>query len=86
MTDDTLIVSDPDILGGTPCIAGTRLPVYAVAARFKAGESAESILDGYDDLTIEHIRAAVAYADAYPFVEDQDGRPWRRRRQQQAAE
>ncbi len=85
MSDD-LILSNPDILGGTPCIAGTRLPVYAVAARFKAGESAASILDGYDDLTEEHVRAAVAYAETHPFIEDPDGRPWRSRPQRHAAE
>ncbi len=85
MTND-LIRSDPDILGGTPCIVSTRLPVYAVAARVKAGESAASILDGYDDLTDEHVKAAVAYAELHPFFEDPNGRPWRSRPQWQAVE
>jgi uncharacterized protein (DUF433 family) len=82
----SLIHSDPDILGGTPCIVSTRLPVYAVAARFKAGESAASILDGYADLTEQHVKAAVEYAELHPFVEDPDGRPWRSRPQRLAAE
>ncbi len=80
MFDEDLIAIDPDILGGTPCIVTTRLPVYAVAARFRAGETASSILDGYPDLTEAHVRAAVAYADAHPFVEHPDGRPWRRQK------
>ena len=73
-----LIEIDPDILGGTPCIASTRLDVYSVAARFGVGESATSILDGYPDLTAEHVAAAVAYAAANPFEEHPDGRPWRK--------
>jgi uncharacterized protein (DUF433 family) len=80
MKDSDLIVSDPEILGGTPCIATTRLPVYAVAARFRAGEPASSILDGYPDLAEKHVLAAVAYAEAHPFVEDADARPWRARK------
>ena len=74
-----LIISDPEILGGTPCIVGTRLPVYAVAARFHAGEPVTEIIDGYPDLTASHVHAAVAYAEAHPFEEHPEGRPWRKR-------
>ena len=75
---DTLIEIDPDILGGTPCIVSTRLDVYSVAARFNGGETAASILDGYPDLTPEHVAAAVAYAAKHPFEEHPDSRPWRK--------
>ena len=77
---NTLLEIDPDIRGGTPCIVSTRLDVYSVAARFQGGESAASILDGYPDLTSEHVAAAVAYADAHPFEEHPDGHPWRKPR------
>lgn len=80
MSNEDLIVVDPGILGGTPCIATTRLPVYAVAARFRAGEPVSSILDGYPDLTEAHVLAAVAYADEHPFVEHPDARPWRKQK------
>ena len=80
MIRQDLIAIDPDILGGTPCIATTRLPVYAVAARFLAGEPPTSIIDGYPDLTDEHVLAAVAYAAAHPFYEEPDTRPWRKRK------
>ena len=78
MANQDLIISDPEILGGTPCIVTTRLPVYAVAARLRAGETAASIFDGYPDLTEEHALAALAYAQAHPFVEHPDARPWRK--------
>jgi uncharacterized protein (DUF433 family) len=42
---DDLIVSDPEIMGGTPCIEGTRLTVYAVAARIRGGETIAELFD-----------------------------------------
>jgi uncharacterized protein (DUF433 family) len=83
---NSLLHCDPEILGRTPCIVGTRLPVYAIAARLRAGETAANILDGYHDLTEEHVKAAVAYAEMHPLVEDPNGRPLRTRPKQHAAE
>ena len=81
-----LIVSDPEIMGGTPCIKGTRLTVYAVAARIRGGETVEELLEGYPpEYTAEHVKAAIEFADRIPFVEDPDGRPWRKTRKQSAA-
>lgn len=80
-----MIVRDTAILGGTPCIAGTRLNVYSVATRYRGGETPEEILDGYPDLTPEHVLAAVRYAETHPFVEHPDARPWRKKAQTDAA-
>ena len=79
LTDDGFVVSNPAILGGTPCIRGTRMNVYAIAARFKGGETAIEILDGYPDLPEEAVLAAVRYADQFPLVEHPDARPWRKK-------
>lgn len=82
---DQLILSDPEIMGGTPCIRGTRLTVYAVAARIRGGESVAELLDGYPpEFTEAHVRAAIEYADRVPFVEHPDGRPWRKTHKQAA--
>ena len=67
-------------MGGTPCITGTRLTVYAVAARIRGGESVAHLLDGYADLNEEHVRAAIEYADRVPFEEHPNGRPWRKKK------
>ena len=86
MTSD-FILSDPEIMGGTPCIRGTRLTVYAVAARIRGGETAAELLDGYPpEFTEAHVRAAMEYADSVAFVEDPDGRPWRKAGLRTAAE
>lgn len=83
---DPLILSDPEIMGGTPCIKGTRLTVYAIAARINGGDPVAELLDEYPHLTVEEIDAAIDYVARIPFVEDPDGRPWRKVRAKVRAE
>ena len=82
MTND-LILSDPEIMGGTPCIRGTRMTVYAVEARLRTETPAELIAE-YPHLTLEEIEAANRYAIEHPFVELPDARPWRHPKQDAA--
>jgi uncharacterized protein (DUF433 family) len=42
----TRITTDPDVLGGTPCIRGLRVPVATVVGMVADGMSAEEILEG----------------------------------------
>jgi uncharacterized protein (DUF433 family) len=56
------IVSDPSIMMGKPVIAGTRLTVELILEKLGAGESIEQLLDAHPKLTLEGIRAALAYA------------------------
>jgi uncharacterized protein (DUF433 family) len=74
------ILEDPEIMGGTPCIRGTRITVYAVAARLADGETVAELLDGYPGLTNDHVQAALEYAARVPFVEHPDVLPWRKQR------
>jgi uncharacterized protein (DUF433 family) len=64
MTDDTslLITSDPEILGGKPVIAGTRISVQLILEKLRDGWSIQDLLDDYPHLTPEQIIAAIAYA------------------------
>jgi len=56
------IKADLEIMHGTPCFIGTRVPVYIVLDNLAAGESQEHILENYPSLKPEHIPAAIAYA------------------------
>ena len=56
------IKTDPEIMHGTPCFVGTRVPVSVVLDNLAAGESRERILANYPSLKPEHILAAIAYA------------------------
>lgn len=73
---DKFIVSDPDILGGTPIIAGTRITVYSVLARLGDGESLEDLCADYPDVPHEAFEAAAIFAEANP-PQGRPRRPWR---------
>jgi uncharacterized protein (DUF433 family) len=66
-----MVVSDPEILSGTPVIRGTRVPVYDVAASVASGIPIDRILSAYPSLQREHVELATMYAEANP----QRGRP-----------
>jgi len=69
-----LVARDPDILGGTTCIKGTRIPVHDVAALVAAKESMAAIRRAYPRLSKAQIELAALYAEAYP----RRGRPRRK--------
>lgn len=56
------IVSDPNILGGKPVIAGTRISVELILDRIASGMSVKEVLKDYPHLTTNQIQAAITYA------------------------
>ena len=68
-----MITADEAVLGGAPCIAGTRIPAHDIAEMLTNGDSAEMIRTAYPALTKAQIEAASLYARAYP----RRGRPRR---------
>jgi uncharacterized protein (DUF433 family) len=56
------IVIDPAVLVGKPVIKGTRIAVEFAIDRLAQGWSAEQLLEEYDHLTLEDIRACLRYA------------------------
>jgi uncharacterized protein (DUF433 family) len=63
---NAMVVEDPKILGGTPVIKGTRIPVYDVAASAASGLSPDEIREDYPNLDREKIELAIFYAKANP--------------------
>jgi len=59
---ESRIVADHRIMGGVPCIRGTRIPVGTVVGLFAQGQSVEAILADYPQLTVEDVRAALEFA------------------------
>jgi len=63
---------DPEILGGTPVFAGTRVPVKILFDYLEAGDSLEVFLDEFPSVVREQAVAALELAreaivsDAYP--------------------
>lgn len=56
------ITADPAILVGKPIIKGTRISVEFVIDLLARGWTVEQILQEYDHLTVDDIRACLAYA------------------------
>lgn len=52
---------DPNVCFGKPCIRGTRIWVSLILDFLANGMSIEEILEEYPHLTVEDIRAAIAY-------------------------
>ena len=53
---------DPNVCHGQACMAGTRVLVTVVLDNLAAGRTAEEILADYPSITVEDVRAAIAYA------------------------
>lgn len=70
---DALVVTDPEILGGTPVFAGTRVPSEVVLGSLAAGIGLDRLQDSYPFLTEAHIEAAQVFALVHP----KRGRPRR---------
>ena len=65
MDEDKLlerITFNPDIFGGKPIVRGRRLAVEHVLGMLAAGDSVETILEGYPWLEADDVKACLAYA------------------------
>jgi uncharacterized protein (DUF433 family) len=60
MTDRVEI--NPSVMQGKPVIRGTRIPVELLLRKLAEGATSEELLDAYPRLTVDDIRAALAYA------------------------
>lgn len=58
------IVRDPQICGGQPVFRGTRVTLRTVLASLAAEDDIADVRRDFPTLTVEHVRAAVAFAAA----------------------
>lgn len=58
MTPSTpLITSSPDIMGGTPVFAGTRVPIQTLLDYLEGGETIDDFLQGFPTVSREQVIA-----------------------------
>lgn len=70
---ETLVTTDPQIMGSTPVFAGTRVPLEIVLGSLDSGIGMERLRGSYAFLTEAHIQAARVYQAVHP----RKGRPRR---------
>jgi len=56
------IVVDPAVLAGKPVVSGTRLSVEFIIGLLAHGQTSADILDEYEGLTADDIRACLLFA------------------------
>ena len=56
------IVSNPGVLGGKPCVRGTRISVEHILELFASGATREDILRAHPQVTADGLLAALQYA------------------------
>jgi uncharacterized protein (DUF433 family) len=62
LTMDEWIVATPGVLGGKPCVKGTRISVEHVLEVLASGASREDILRAFPQITPDGLTAALAFA------------------------
>ena len=66
------VTSDPHIMGGQPCISGTRMPIDWVFQFLEHGYTLEQFLDLYPQYRRDQVQTAVRHAIekmGYPALE-----------------
>lgn len=53
---------DPEVMGGRPCIRGTRVTVSTLVGLMATGASEDRVLELYPYVSREDLRQALAYA------------------------
>jgi uncharacterized protein (DUF433 family) len=50
-----VVSCDPDVMGGTPVFAGTRVPVQTLLDYLEAGDSIDDFLGGFPSVSREQV-------------------------------
>ena len=62
MQNEERVTFDPAVMGGRPCLRGSRVTVGTIVGLIASGASKESILAAYPYLESEDLTAALSYA------------------------
>ncbi len=57
------VVKDPEILGGLPVFAGTRVPVKTLFDSLIAGDTIEEFLEDFPTVSLSQVKAILAEAE-----------------------
>ena len=63
-----IIDSAPDVMGGTPVFAGTRVPVQTLIDYIEGGESIDDFLEGFPTVKREQVIAFLEEAKRRMFA------------------
>lgn len=55
--ENKIVSTSPDVMGGTPVFAGTRVPIQTLLDYLEGGESIDSFLEGFPTVKREQVIA-----------------------------
>ena len=64
MNDSARVVVDHRIMGGAPCVCGTRIPVITVLGLLGEGLTSAEVLGQYPQLVLDDVLACLQFAAA----------------------
>ena len=67
-----IIVSDPEVMGGTPCFAGTRVPVRSLIDYIEGGDTLDEFLEQFPTVSRKQ---AVTYLEEYAAILEKSLQP-----------
>jgi len=56
------VTINPEVMGGAPCIKGTRIPVYMVLDAIEFHGDLDAALRNYPNLTLQQVKDAIGFA------------------------
>ena len=59
--EQTFLSIDPDMMGGAPVFAGTRVPIRTLVEHLEAGDTIDDFLEGFPSVTRKQV---IAFLDA----------------------
>ena len=62
LADGSVVISDPEVLGGTPVFVGTRVPVQTLVDYLEGGYSIDGFLDNFPSVRREQVNAFLEQA------------------------
>lgn len=63
MSINEVIISDPDVLNGTPVFKGTRVPVKNLFDYLEAGDSVDNFLEDFDYIPKEFVLTVLKFTE-----------------------
>lgn len=67
--NSSVVTSTPDVMGGTPVFAGTRVPVETLLDYLEGGESIEDFLEGFPSVNRDQVIAFLEETKARVLAE-----------------
>ena len=58
------VISDPEVMGGWPCVSGTRIPAETILLYIKDGADVREIVSDYPSLPFGGVEAVRRWAEA----------------------